>query len=147
MMSCCGDISTVTTIISPNFEVLRLVSLKTSNLIAKLYILSAYTATTLSKDLIDKCFLVLIHTPLFMFVRPLALLISNHFTCFVCFVINRSLQHILTKGAKMDLKPSEEWSPAKVRSTALGAFEHTYSSTQGEWSNAWPSQLHITRIP
>jgi hypothetical protein len=56
---------------------------------------------------IDKCFLVLIHTPLFMFVRLLALLISNHFICFVCFVINRSLHHILTKGAKMDLKPRE----------------------------------------
>jgi hypothetical protein len=43
----------------------------------------------------DKCFLVLFHTPLFMFVRPLALLISNNFTCFYCFVLNRSLHQIL----------------------------------------------------
>jgi hypothetical protein len=47
----------------------------------------------------DKCFLVLFHTPLFIFVKPLALLISMHFTCFVCFVINRPLHHVLIKGA------------------------------------------------
>jgi hypothetical protein len=47
----------------------------------------------------DKCFLVLFHTPLFIFVRPLALLISMHFTCFVCFVINRPLHHVLIEGA------------------------------------------------
>jgi hypothetical protein len=44
----------------------------------------------------DKCFLVLFHTPLFIFVRPLALLISMHFTCFV---INRPLHHVLIEGA------------------------------------------------
>jgi hypothetical protein len=49
---------------------------------------------------IDKCFLVLSHTPLFMFVRPLALLIFNNFTCFICFVINMSLHHISIEGAK-----------------------------------------------
>jgi hypothetical protein len=47
----------------------------------------------------DKCFLVLFHTPLFILVNPLALLISMHFTCFVCFVINRPLHHVLIKGA------------------------------------------------
>jgi hypothetical protein len=47
----------------------------------------------------DKCFLVLFHTPLFIFVRPLALLMSMHFTCFVCFVINRPLHHVLIEGA------------------------------------------------
>jgi hypothetical protein len=47
----------------------------------------------------DKCFLVLFHTPLFIFVTPLALLISIHFTCFVCFVINRPLHHVLIEGA------------------------------------------------
>jgi hypothetical protein len=47
---------------------------------------------------------VLFHTPLFMFVRPLALLIFNNLTCFVCFVINRPLHHALTKEAKMDMK-------------------------------------------
>jgi hypothetical protein len=55
----------------------------------------------------DKCFLVLFHTPLFMFVRPLALLISKHFTCFICFVTNRPLHHILieeAKWSKMDMK-------------------------------------------
>jgi hypothetical protein len=48
----------------------------------------------------DKCFLVLSHTPLFMFVRPLALLIFSNFTCFIFFVINRSLHHISIEGAK-----------------------------------------------
>jgi hypothetical protein len=76
----------------------------------------------------DKCFLVLIHTPLFMFVGPLALLISNKFTCFYCCVINRSLHQILTKGAKVDLKPSEEVDPCKCvrthsRSHAGAAIE------------------------
>jgi hypothetical protein len=52
-----------------------------------------------------------------MFVGPLALLISNKFTCFYCCMINRSLHQILTKGTKVDLKPSEEvdpWSHAGV---------------------------------
>jgi hypothetical protein len=44
----------------------------------------------------DECYLVLFHTPLFTFVRPLALLIFNNLTCFVCFVINRPLHHALT---------------------------------------------------
>jgi hypothetical protein len=34
-----------------------------------------------------------------MFVRPLALLIFNNLTCFVCFVINRPLHHVLIEGA------------------------------------------------
>jgi hypothetical protein len=42
---------------------------------------------------------VLFHTPLFMFVRPLVLLIFDNFTCFVCFVINRALHHVLIEGA------------------------------------------------
>jgi hypothetical protein len=71
------------------------------------------------KTLGDKCFLVLMHTPLFMLVGPLALLRSNKFTCFYCFVINRSLHQILTKGAKVDLKPSEEVDPCQVCSNAL----------------------------
>jgi hypothetical protein len=48
---------------------------------------------------IDECFLVLVHTPLFTFVRPLVLLIFTNLTCFVCFVLIRSLHHKLTKGA------------------------------------------------
>jgi hypothetical protein len=88
----------------------------------------------------DKCFLVLIHTSLFMFVGPLALLISNKFTCFYCFVINRSLHQIFTKGAKVDLKPSEEVDPCQVRSTALGAFEHSHGRTQGATVERRPSQ-------
>jgi hypothetical protein len=47
----------------------------------------------------DECFLVLVHTPLFTFVRPLVLLIFTNLTCFVCFVLIRSLHHKLTKGA------------------------------------------------
>jgi hypothetical protein len=43
--------------------------------------------------------LVLVHTPLFTFVRPLVLLIFTNLTCFVCFVLIRSLHHKLTKGA------------------------------------------------
>jgi hypothetical protein len=42
---------------------------------------------------------VLVHTPLFTFVRPLVLLIFTNLTCFVCFVLIRSLHHKLTKGA------------------------------------------------
>jgi hypothetical protein len=47
----------------------------------------------------DECYLVLIHTPLFTFVRPLVLLIFTNLTCFVCFVLIRSLHHKLTEGA------------------------------------------------
>jgi hypothetical protein len=47
---------------------------------------------------------VLLYTPLFMFVRPLALLIFNNLSCFVCFVINRPLHYVLIEGAKMDMK-------------------------------------------
>jgi hypothetical protein len=53
---------------------------------------------------VDECYLVLFHTPWFMFVGPLALLIFNKLTCFVCFVINRPLHHVLIEGAKMDIK-------------------------------------------
>jgi hypothetical protein len=48
---------------------------------------------------IDECYLVLVHTPLFTFVRPLVLLIFTNLTCFVCFVLIRSLHHKLTEGA------------------------------------------------
>jgi hypothetical protein len=75
-----------------------------------------------------------------MLVGPLALLISNKFTCFYCFVINRSLHQILTKGAKVDLKPSEEVDPCQVRSTALGAFERTHGRTQGVAVERRPNQ-------
>jgi hypothetical protein len=47
----------------------------------------------------DECYLVLVHTPLFTFVRPLVLLIFTNLTCFVCFVLIRSLHHKLTEGA------------------------------------------------
>jgi hypothetical protein len=86
----------------------------------------------------DKCFLVLIHAPLFMFVGPLALLISNKFTCFYCCVLNRSLHQILTKGAKVDLKPSEEVDPCKcvrthlVRSNALTVARRSSGRTQAQ---------------
>jgi hypothetical protein len=75
-----------------------------------------------------------------MFVGSLALLISNKFACFYCFVINRSLHQILTKGAKMDLKPSEEVDPCQVCSTALGAFECTHGRTQAVAIARRPSQ-------
>jgi hypothetical protein len=52
----------------------------------------------------DECYLVLFHTPLFTFVRPLVLLIFTNLTCFVYFVLIRSLHHELTEGAKMDMK-------------------------------------------
>jgi hypothetical protein len=48
----------------------------------------------------DECYLVLVRTPLFTFVRPLVLLIFTILTCFVCFVLIRSLHHELTKEAK-----------------------------------------------
>jgi hypothetical protein len=53
----------------------------------------------LALELGDECFSVLVHTPLFTFVRPLVLLIFTNLTCFVCFVLIRSLHHKLTKGA------------------------------------------------
>jgi hypothetical protein len=80
--------------------------------------------------------LVLIHTPLFMFVRPLALLISNHFTCFYCCVINRSLHQILTKGAKLDLKPSEEVDPCQ------SAFDRTWCVRTHSRSHAGAAVKH-----
>jgi hypothetical protein len=75
-----------------------------------------------------------------MFVGPLALLISNEFTCFYCCVINKSLHQILTKGAKVDLKPSEEVIPAS-------AFERTQSRTQEQRSNAGPVSPRLMRKP
>jgi hypothetical protein len=65
---------------------------------------------------IDECYLVLVHTPLFTFVRPLVLLIFTNLTCFVCFVLIRSLHHELTEGAKMDMKNPEVRSNARMRS-------------------------------
>jgi hypothetical protein len=58
----------------------------------------------LKLEVSDECYLVLFHTHLFTFVRPLALLIFNNLTCIVCFVINRPLHHALTEEAKMDMK-------------------------------------------
>jgi hypothetical protein len=40
----------------------------------------------------------------------------------------------------MDLQPSEEVDPCQVRSTALGAFEHTLDRTQGAVVERRPSQ-------
>jgi hypothetical protein len=40
----------------------------------------------------------------------------------------------------MDLKPSEEVDPCQVRSTALGAFEHTHGRMQGVAVERRPSQ-------
>jgi capsular polysaccharide biosynthesis protein len=51
----------------------------------------------------DECCLVLNQTPLFMFVKPLALLISNIFSCFVMY---RSLHQHMAKREKMDSKRS-----------------------------------------
>jgi hypothetical protein len=48
----------------------------------------------------DECYLVLVRTPLFTFVRPLVLLIFIILTCFVCIVLIRFLHQELTKGAK-----------------------------------------------
>jgi hypothetical protein len=50
--------------------------------------------------MIDECYLVLVRTPLFTFVRPLVLLIFIILTCFVCIVLIRFLHQELTKGAK-----------------------------------------------
>jgi hypothetical protein len=55
-------------------------------------------------------------------------------------VINRSLHQILTKGAKVDLKPSEEVDPCQVRSTTLGALERTHGRMQGAAVERRPSQ-------
>jgi hypothetical protein len=51
-------------------------------------------------NMVDECYLVLVRTPLFTFVRPSILLIFTILTCFVCFVLIRSLHHELTKEAK-----------------------------------------------
>jgi hypothetical protein len=81
-----------------------------------------------SLGVFDKCFLVLFHTPLFMFVRPLALLIFNNFTCFICFVINRPFTSHLDRRSKMDMKGREE--VPEVRSNAWSAFERRGGRTQ-----------------
>jgi hypothetical protein len=43
---------------------------------------------------------VLFHTPLFTFVRPLALLIFNYLTCFVCFCNKQAFTSRLDRGSK-----------------------------------------------
>jgi hypothetical protein len=43
---------------------------------------------------------VLFHTPLFTFVRPLALLIFNNLTCFVCFCNKQAFTSRLDRGSK-----------------------------------------------
>jgi hypothetical protein len=75
----------------------------------------------------DECYLVLFHTPLFTFVRPLVLLIFTNLTCFVCFVLIKFLHHELTEGAKMDM--NDEKSP-EVRLNASSAFERRCGRTQ-----------------
>jgi hypothetical protein len=48
--------------------------------------------------ILDECCLVFNQTPLFMFVKPLVLLISNIFSRFLCFMVCRSLhQHLAIK--------------------------------------------------
>jgi hypothetical protein len=48
----------------------------------------------------DECYLVLFHTPLFTFVRPLALLIFNYLTYFVCFCNKQAFTSRLDRGSK-----------------------------------------------
>jgi hypothetical protein len=43
---------------------------------------------------------VLFYTPLFTFVRPLALLIFNNLTCFVCFCNKQAFTSRLDRGSK-----------------------------------------------
>jgi hypothetical protein len=43
---------------------------------------------------------VLFYTPLFTFVRPLALLIFNNLTCFVCFCNKQAFTSHLDRGSK-----------------------------------------------
>jgi hypothetical protein len=50
--------------------------------------------------LVDECYLVLFYTPLFTFVRPLALLIFNYLTCFVCFCNKQAFTSRLDQGRK-----------------------------------------------
>jgi hypothetical protein len=48
----------------------------------------------------DECYLVLFYTLLFTFVRPLALLIFNNLTCFVCFCNKQAFTSRLDRGSK-----------------------------------------------
>jgi hypothetical protein len=70
-----------------------------------------------------------------MFVRPLALLIFNIFTCFFLFCNVQILTSNLDQRSKMDLEPSEEVDPCQVCSTAL-----THGRTQGAAVKRRPSQ-------
>jgi hypothetical protein len=66
---------------------------------------------------------VLFHTPLFTFVRPLALLIFNNLTCFVCFCNKQAFTSRLDRGSKngheMMMKNLEVRSNAMLRTNAV----------------------------
>jgi hypothetical protein len=76
----------------------------------------------------DKFFLVLFHTPLFMFVRPLALLIFNNFTCFIFFCNKQALTSHLDRRSKTDMKGREE--VPEVCLNAWSTFERRGGRTQ-----------------
>jgi hypothetical protein len=101
----------------------------------------------ISLGVFDKCFLVLIHTPLFLFVRPLTLLISNNFTCFYCFVMNRSLHQILTKGGKRTCSQVKKWIPAKCVRPHLVRLNALTVARWEQWSNAGPVSPRLTWMP
>jgi hypothetical protein len=83
----------------------------------------------------DECYLVLSHTPLFMFVRPLALLIFNNLTCFVYFVISRPLHHVLIKGANL----GRVWPTMAKHSLKIAQKKKTLSTK-------WPRGLFIDML-
>jgi hypothetical protein len=76
----------------------------------------------------DECYLVLFHTPLFMFVRPLALLIFNYLTCFVCFCNKQAFTSRLDRGSKNGHEMMKK--DPEVRSNAAFAFERRCGRTQ-----------------
>jgi hypothetical protein len=92
----------------------------------------------------DECCLVLNRTPLFMFVKPLAVLLSNILVCFSVFWCCRSLRWNLSRKSEKG---------QKKRSFPATALEHTRSDraqwarTQCPQSSAGLVSSRLMRLP
>ena len=65
---------------------------------------SEYSKATMAHQVLDECCLVLNRTPLFMFVKPLVVLLSNILVCFSVFWCCRSLRWNLGKKSEKGQK-------------------------------------------
>jgi hypothetical protein len=95
---------------------------------------------------LDECCFVLNQTPLFMFDKPLALLISNIFSFFFSVLWCAGLCiNTWLKRAKWTWREAIEFLP--VRMIAPGAIERNCGRTQGVGWNAGPVSPRLTLLP